>query len=76
MYHGMEYAFSRMINTIRIARKAPKNGVISPELYFVQGNALTNKMPMANIELGDLLNILNKKWGITEDILNLSKQRN
>ena len=58
-----------------IARKAPKNGVISPELYFVQGNALTNNMPIANIELGDLLNTLNKKWGITEDILNLSKQR-
>lgn len=58
-----------------IARKAPKNGVISPELYFVQGNILNNKMPIANTELGDLLNILNKIWGITEDIQNLSKQR-
>lgn len=68
-WYGIRFTIGE--DELLIARKAPYSDVISPELYYSQDTVFSDVIPIPNIELGELFDILNEKWGISSELLEL-----
>ena len=73
-WYGIRFSLNGKDHSI--ARKAPTNGIFSPELYYLKKEHFTDEQPEPNIELPTLFETLNKEWGITSELVALNEQKN
>ena len=63
-WYGIRFTINE--NEISIARKATQKETVSSEVYF--GNGVLPSFPMANIEIAQVKSILDKEFGITDEL--------